>query len=149
MAVFFVSGVPIELDATRYTAIASQCPDAWQSGEYMTVRMTADGVDIGVRAHTNARDYPGRPASNAAGKWLALDDVIATAHTFAASRALPGVFTHVGWVTLPAGCVINIGMAAPKFGYRGGGVQAEYLQGPRPIFDQAVGKVWHGVTGHA
>ena len=43
---------------------------AWLNGEYVTLRLFA--LVEGVRVHTNARGFPERPGSAAAGKWMAI-----------------------------------------------------------------------------
>jgi hypothetical protein len=148
MNTFFVCGVPISLDAVQQDRQGTEHEDAWLRGEYLTLRVT-DDMREGVRVHTNGKSFPGRSASSMAGRWIALEDIIDTSHALANSRALPGVFTHVAWVVIPSGCVINVGVASPLYGYSGGGVQAEYVSGPRFGFEQAEGKHWHGAVGNA
>jgi hypothetical protein len=63
--------------------------------------------------------------------------------------ALPGAFTHISTVTLPVGCVINVGVNGATLKGSGGGTQAEYVGGPGFRFLQIGGATWVNYVGHA
>lgn len=148
MGLFVLSGRAINLPAFQVTPQAkTRDIRAWQSGQYVTVRL-CEPVKA-VRVHTNSKAYPDRVPSAAAGAWVALDDVIQTSGDLVQSRALPGPFTHVGEALLPVHCTVNVGLCAPLFGHTGGGIQAEYVSGPAIQFTQIAGKYWHGKQGNA
>ena len=155
MAKFFVAGAAIELPAVPvWPKAASRDLGAWMLGAYSTVLLLSS-VE-GIRVHTDGRSYPGRPGSSEQGAWVALGDVIVASSEFASSRSLPTdnpksavAFTRTADVVLPPHCIVNIGLASPKFGGIGGGVQAEYVSGPPFQFRTLRGKVWHDRVGHA
>lgn len=155
MANFIIAGRSIDLAASLVAPQAvSKDPNAWAMGQYATVRLLAPTEAL--RAHTNGRAYPGRLASGSTGSWVALGDVIQTSGSFASSRSLPTdnpssatAFTHVNSVVIPAGTVINIGVASALFGGRGGHFQGEYVSGPSLQFRPLTGKHWHSKFGHA
>ncbi|MBS0393457.1 MAG: hypothetical protein JSR54_02465 [Proteobacteria bacterium] len=147
MVVLLVAGRVLELPGAHPAASRdSRDPRAWVGGEWLTVRLLAPLEAL--RVHTAGRAYPGRPASSEQGRWYALDDVIETSGELAASRSLPGAFTHTSVVRVPAGAVLNVGFASALFGGAGGGGQAEFLGGPTPSFVALRGKHWHGRAGH-
>ena len=97
-----------------------------------------------------------RDVLRATDQTAAIGDVIQTSSQFADSRSLPVAnprsmvaFTHTSEAQLPAGCVINVGLASAKFGGQGGGFQAEHVSGPAIEFTQFTGRYWHGRAGHA
>lgn len=155
MAKFFVAGTLIDLPAVPvWPRAGSRDPAAWMLNVYSTV-MLLSPVE-GIRAHTDGRSYPGREGSSEEGAWVALGDVIVGSSEFASSRSLPTAnpkslvaFTHTAEVLLPAQCVVNIGVASPMFGGLGGGVQAEYVSGPRLQFKTLRGKFWQDRVGNA
>jgi hypothetical protein len=155
MARFFVAGTAIELPGIPvWPKAQSRDPDAWMLNTYSTVLLLSP-VE-GIRVHTDGRSYPGRPGSSEEGAWVALGDVIVGSGEFASSRSLPScnpkslvAFTRMAEVRLPSQCVLNIGLASPKFGGLGGGVQAEYVSGPPLQFGTLRGKYWHDHVGHA
>ena len=155
MTAFAIAGRRIDLSAVPVTPRALSGDDsAWQGGDYVTVRLLAPAEAL--RVHTNGRAFPDREASASAGAWVAIGDVIQTSAQFANSRSLPTwhvnsttAFTHVNTATIPAGCVVNIGIASAKFGGQGGGFQAEYVSGPLFQFTPLTGKHWHGRAGSA
>lgn len=155
MARFFVAGKFIDLPGIP---IHPKSPPSditdWELGAYVTVRLLAPVS--GIRAHTNNRSFPGRDPSKSIGAWVALGDVIQTSSELAGTRSLPTTnhtsmvaFTHSNEVTIPAQCVVNIGLASPKFGGVGGGFQAQYVSGPAFVFIPFHGKYWHGHSGNA
>ena len=119
---------------------------AW-AGQYTTVRLSAPLHAL--RAHTGGVAFPGRPASSANGPWLMLGDVIHTSQEVVDFRSLPGPFTQVSEALIPALGVINIGIASRLLMGRGGGVQAEYVDGPPIFFTELTGKHWMGRAGTA
>jgi len=155
MAKFFFGGTALELPAVAvWPKSQSRDPSAWMHGLYSTVRLLSP-VD-GIRVHTGGRAYPGRQASSEEGAWVALGDVIVSASAFASSRSLPTdnpsslvAFTRIAEVVLAPQCLINIGLASPKFGGTGGGAQAEYVSGPPLQFTPLGSKYWHNRVGHA
>lgn len=150
-----VAGRTIELPALPLLPRSPSSDDsAWELGAYVTVRLTAP-VEA-LRLHTDGKAFPGRPASQSSGAWVAIGDVIQTSSQIASTRALPTddpssatAFTHVNHAMLPVDCVLNIGIAGPKFGGYGGGFQAEYVSGPRIQFVPLKGKHWHGKAARA
>lgn len=155
MARFFLGGRAIDLPAVPASPKSPSCDDtAWELGIYITVRLLSPVA--GVRVHTDGRSYPGRAASNSAGAWVAIGDVVLTSGELASSRSLPAdnpkrmaAFTHTNEALLPAQCVVNVGLASAKFGGQGGGFQAEYVSGPSIRFVPLLGKYWHGHAGNA
>jgi hypothetical protein len=145
VAQFFIGGNWIELPAELARRAATRDIGAWRAAQYVTVRLL-EPVE-GVRVHTDGKAFLRRPASAAAGAWVAIGDAIGTASQFADTRSLPGPFTHVGWVVLPPGCIINIGVCSPLFGHTGGEFQAEYVSGRPMEFKQAHRKSWHSRSG--
>jgi hypothetical protein len=155
MATFFVAGTSIELPGIPvWPKAQSRDPDAWILKTFSTVLLHSP-VE-GIRVHTDGRSYPDRPGSLEEGAWFALGDVILGSGEFASSRSLPTrnpkslvAFTRMADVLVPSQCVLNIGLASPKFGGLGGGVQAEYVSGPPLHFGALRGKYWHDHVGHA
>ncbi|HUO79844.1 MAG TPA: hypothetical protein VMU00_06855 [Steroidobacteraceae bacterium] len=145
---FLVCGGTLELPAAFVLPRApSSAPEAWTGGQWLTVRICE--ATPALRVHTAGRAFPGRPASHAAGAWVAIGDVIWTAAELASSRALPGAFTHTSDAEIAAGTVVNVGFASALFGGAGGGEQAEYVSGPAFRFRSLEGKRWHGRAGTA
>jgi hypothetical protein len=148
MTQFFVPGGALELPAGLVAPRArSAAPEAWVAGRWLTVQVHADVPAL--RVHTAGRSFPRRPASDGAGAWVAIGDVILTAGELTSSRALPGAFTHTSEALILAGTVINVGFASPLFDGAGGGEQAEYVSGPQFQFTDLPGKYWHGRGGSA
>jgi hypothetical protein len=155
MAQFFFLGESIDLPAIRATAQAGTRDEtAWRLGVYITVQLI--GSMSALRVHTQGRSFPERPASNEAGAWLLIGDVIETSSGLASSRSLPGgnplsmvAFTHTSEALLAAATVLNIGVASAKWQGMGGGFQAEYVRGPAIRFVPLAGNVWHGRSGQA
>jgi len=155
MTIFNFAGRSIELAAALVAPKAETMDcNAWAMGQFATVRLLTPTEAL--RVHTQGRAYPGRAASASMGGWVALGDVIQTADALASSRSLPTAnpssataFTHVNSVVIPAGSVINIGVASDLFGGRGGGFQGEYVSGPALQFRPLTGKHWHNKYGSA
>ena len=155
MSVFYVNSRSIELPAVPITPRATTCDEsAWQFGRYVTVKLLMPVQAL--RVHTDGKSFPGRSGSQSAGRWVVIGDDIQTAPEIASTRSLPTsnpnsmtAFTHVNEATLPAGCVINIGIVSPKFGGKGGGFQAEYVSGPAFTFRPLEGKRWHNHSARA
>ena len=154
MPIFSVFGKPVELLATPALVARTRDETAWLHRRYLSCRLW--GTTEALRVHTAGKAFPGRDASNEAGAWLLIGDVIQTSGQLADSRALPATnphgftaFTHVSIAILGPGTVLNVGIAAAKFGGRGGELQAEYVAGPPIIFKTLHGKYWHGSFAHA
>jgi len=155
MARFWFLGQTVELPAVLVGNRAeTRDTNAWQACLYSTVCLTRPVVAL--RAHTNARAFPGRDASAQAGAWMLIGDVIHTASELASSRSLPArnpqsmtAFSHTSEAHLSSGTVLNIGLASAKFGGVGGGFQAEYVRGPPITFVPLTGKHWHSRAGRA
>jgi hypothetical protein len=118
-----VVGVPgsqlMEPHTTRY-------PEAWT------------GVPITVQLYEPVAARRIAPTeTKLLGEWFALDTDERTSNVeFAERSAIPGVGNVrfpkrvQGVIRLPAGTVLNVGIAAPLFGLPGGGIQVEWLDGP-------------------
>jgi hypothetical protein len=105
---------------------------AWMNEHYLTFELT---VPLrGFRFHTDGVDMPGRSASKAVGGWMSFGDVILPRDEVIQTLALPGYFSHLSLVIAPVGCVLNLGVVAPKWKGRGTGLQAEYVRGQKFIF---------------
>jgi hypothetical protein len=127
---------------------------AWLHRTYLTIRLT-DSINA-IRVHTAGKSFPGRLASNEAGAWLLIGDIISTSSEIANSRALPKeninvmtAFTHASEAVVSPGSVLNIGLAAAKFSGYGGGFQAEFVSGQPILFKPLVGKFWHNRAARA
>ena len=154
MPTFSLFGKSVELAAMPAPVAWTRDRTAWLHHRYLTVRLTANTEAL--RVHTAGKSYPGREASNEAGAWLLIGDVIQSSSHLADSRALPTAspagftaFTHVSEAELRPGTILNIGLASAKFGCAGGGFQAEYVEGPPIVFKPLHGKHWHGAVGRA
>ncbi len=80
-------------------------------------------------------DRPGRPR-DPLGDWFALEPETLEPRQFARAHAIPqrgneavATLTHYAVWRLPAGTVLNVGRCGPKFGMRGLGIQAEFIDG--------------------
>jgi hypothetical protein len=159
MSTFFIGTEKIDLSATQLSpsAVTEQL-DAWLHEIHITVRLSKP-VE-GFRVHTNGVAYPtGLPfgkrvpprlASEAAGRWVFIGDgAISTSSEIVSVFSLPGPFSHVSRAIIPAACVINVGLCKPLWGGAGGGIQVEYVSGPRFQFSQMKGNVWHHMAGNA
>ena len=155
MAMYSFFGKSVDLPAALGASRAkTRDPGAWLYGQYVTVRLLAS--IRALRVHTEHREFPGRLASGESGAWILIGDVIQTSSELASSRALPAVdptsmvaFTHTSEAHLLPGTMLNIGLAAQKFGGAGGGFQAEHVFGPAIRFTPLTGKHWHSRAGHA
>ncbi len=123
---------------------------AWL-GEHHTVQLLAPLAALRVhqRGGTAAASAPG-PAWGAGtwGNWFAIGDVVLSRSQYAARYALPGAFTHQDEWQLPAGTVMNVGIAGPLFGHDGGGLQAQRLDGP-PLQRRRLHGYWVDRVGSA
>jgi hypothetical protein len=155
MAMFSYFGESIELPAKAVLPGAStRDPDAWMHGVFTTVRFELPMKAL--RVHTNGRTFPGRDASQEAGAWILIGDIIETSSELASSRSLPAAnpksmvaFTHVSEAQVQMGTVMNVGLASAKFGGKGGRFQAEYVSGPSIHFTPLRANRWHGAAGRA
>ena len=107
---------------------------AWAGG-YVTVELT--GSVEAVRAHVGAgtgataRDLGS--SAGTLGRWYAIGDVVHTRRGFASVHSLPSSrTTKLTFFRMLPGTVLNVGRCSPLFGGEGGGVQAEWLDGPMP-----------------
>ncbi len=146
MPTFSFFGRHVDLPARPVGRASTSDLQAWLHGQFITVQLT--GLVDAVRVHTNSRSFSGRPASNLAGRWFAIGDIIQTSKAYQSSRSLPGPFTHVALAALRPGCVINVGVCSPLFGGAGGELQAEYVSGP-PVQITSVTNKWHGKSASA
>lgn len=155
MTTFAFFGKTLALPAVKMPAnFATRDLTAWQSGHFVTVRLT-DAIPA-LRVHTNNRWFPGRYSSAERGAWVLIGDVIQTSSSLANSRSLPVwnsrsmlAFTHTSEAHVEANTVLNVGLASAKFGGRGGEFQAEYVSGPPVQFTLLADKSWHARSGHA
>ena len=154
MPTFSLFGKSVELSATPAPIARTRDETAWLNRRYLTVRISQ--TTEALRVHTAGKSFPGREASNEAGAWLLIGDVIQASGQLASGRALPTAnpigftaFTHVSEAILAPGTVLNIGIASAKFGGAGGEFQAEYVEGPPIRFRPLAGKHWHGQSGRA
>ena len=146
MATFSLFGKSIDLPARPAQRSATADSEAWLHKQYLTVRLTGS-VDA-LRVHTDGKAFSGRSASHLRGRWFAVGDVIQTNREYQSSRSLPGPFTHVAWVNLKAGCLLNLGLCSPLFGGAGREFQVEYIGGPEPNIMPTPHK-WHFASGEA
>ena len=138
--------IPAHVVAKRQT----KAVNAWLE-PYETVQLDADVVAI--RGHVGAGEG-GAVQKHLAigageqGKWFAIGDFVQTYDEYKRTRALPADFTHVAACTLRAGTIVNVGRCSPLFGHRGGGEQAEYVDGPVPVI-RTLDATWSHSAGHA
>src|SRR6185437_1191923 len=147
MTRFIVGGKSIDLPAIKVPQADSD-KACWRGGEFITIKFDREFYEA-VRAHTDGREFPNRSASFLEGKWILIGDVILTSGQIVDSRSLPGEFTRVANVVVPAGCVANIGVTSSLLAGSGGGMQAEYVSGPAFQFRPMQNKYWHGRAGRA
>lgn len=125
-----IPGKPQETRPTRY-------PTAWM-GMFLTVKLYRP-----VEAMRVARKRPGL-----VGDWFALGDWIQTRSRYRALHALPQDFQFQAVAVLQPGTIVNVGMCGPLFPHPGGGLQAEFLDGPLPIL-RPIDATWVDYIGHA
>ncbi|RYF47902.1 MAG: hypothetical protein EOO27_36525 [Comamonadaceae bacterium] len=150
----FLGGIPLLLPAV--VEARGKTADRWAWcpwNGYQTVRFVEPYEAL--RVHTHGKAYPGRAASSATGRWVVLGDIIQTSGELADSLALPTsnpnaktAFTGQGFAVIPINAILNIGVIAPMFGGRGGGVQGEYVGGPRLTFKQLPDNDWGNISGN-
>jgi hypothetical protein len=139
--------------------------DAWR-GDYLTVQLYEQlqalrvHVNAGVGAVTDSNIHLSFGAS-LQGRWFAIGDFSQTYDDYISSRALPqtptrygrrSFFTHAAIATFGPGVILNVGIAAPLGPHKGGGEQAEFLEGPAPKFKTitTLGSLgWSNKYGHA
>jgi hypothetical protein len=138
------------LPATPVPRRPTSATNAWL-GTYRTVRLTApiDALRVHVGAGVAASVHE-HLATGAGlhGRWFAIGDVVQTYDQYRASRALPGHFTEIAIVTLPAGTILNVGRCSPLFRHDGGGEQVELVEGPAPAF-RSLDAIWSRTAGRA
>jgi len=127
---------------TRLTAWLHSYLTVKLYGEMWAIRTHVGAVDA---AYANARMARGARAIAA---WFAIGDIVQTYEQFRNARALPANFTHISLASLLPGTVLNVGRCGPLFGKRGGGEQAEYLEGPAPVL-RHLDAWWSRLPGHA
>jgi len=91
------------------------------------------------------------------GDWFALGDWIETRSRYQQVHALPRHGRSPGHASgflfqtialLQAGTIANVGICGPLFDQVGGGLQAEFLDGPFPTF-RPIDATWVDYAGHA
>ncbi len=133
MAHYHAFGGQIVVDGHLIEPRAKSFDDtAWTNEHYLTFELTTPLR--GFRFHTDGVDLPGRAASGEEGRWMSFGDVILPRDEIVQTLALPGYFSHLSLVIAPIGCVINLGVVAPKWKGRGTGLQPEYVRGEPFIF---------------
>jgi hypothetical protein len=147
---FIIPGTTAVLPAVLLERRSTSASNAWRAS-YTTVRLTADLP--AVRVHVGAGEGAATRRELVAGaglhgKWFAIGDIVQTYDEYRASRALPSHFTQIAWATLLPGTVVNVGCCGPLFGLRGGGEQAEFLEGPPPRL-RPTSSLWSRHAGHA
>src|SRR5580765_4483486 len=131
MPTFTLHGQSIELAAwLRPERKATTQRSAWLGGTWLTV--LTGGDMMALRVHLNGceveTEWRDRVHSSEAGAWLLIGDVVLTSRQIVEQRALPaGTFSHVSRATIRPNTLLNIGIAAPLFGFNGGGWQAEWV----------------------
>lgn len=137
-------------------------PRSWLDGKWITIRLYR--ALEALRVHVNAGSGAVTKANlhlvagaGPGGRWYAIGDFIMPRQAYIASRALPktptrlgdhSVFTHQSLATFAAGTVLNVGIAGPLFGHRGGGAQAEFLEGI-PAKIRPLEGFWSSSSGRA
>jgi hypothetical protein len=146
-----VPGSAISLPAVQITKAQTSAFNAWGPFGYASVRLTEPMTVL--RVHVRAGTAVST-SSNLAwgagswGRWLAIGDGIHTREEYQTLHALPGGFSHQDEWTLPASTILNVGIAGPLFGHRGGAPQGEWLSGPTPIRAPLAG-FWSSRAGRA
>jgi len=121
------------------------------------VRALRVHVNAGVGA-VSAENIHLAAGAASRGRWYAIGDFIQPYNEFIASRALPktpsrhgnvSFFTNAVIVDLLPESILNVGIAAGLFGHRGGGEQAEFLDGPAPREVSSTDSVWSRRYGRA
>jgi hypothetical protein len=157
-----IPGTAIGIPGSEISRRPTRAEYAWLGGTYSTVRL--HGVLRALRVHVGAGEGAASGAnvhlvSGAAlhGNWYAIGDFVQPYDEYIATRAIPktrtrfgrrSIFNDAAIVTFAAGVVLNIGRAAPLFGHRGGGEQAEFVDGPEPSVEPMSG-LWGREYGHA
>jgi hypothetical protein len=157
-----VPGTGISIAASAIAKRSTRAPEAWLAGAYITVQL--EGPLRAVRVHVGAGEGAVTEANihlaSGAGvdsPWYAIGDFVQPYGEYIASRAIPKTQTRFGRVsmftdavvaTFGSGAVLNVGRAAPLFGHRGGGEQAEFLEGLSPTLEP-IGGSWGRQYGHA
>lgn len=127
MARFFFFNQEIELPGDMVAQMPTIDKKAWLGQRYISVQLSQDM--IAMRFHTNGKSLTSRLASRLSGDWYYVGDIIHTRSEIVALTAIPGDFSQQATVKLRAGTILNVGLAAEKFGSSGGGAQAEFVQG--------------------
>lgn len=140
-----------DMSAVAVTPIETGSANAWGAHGYQTVRLLADLPALRVHTRSGAAAAT-RPelagGAGTLGRWFAIGDVILTRDDYQAAHALPAGFSHQDDWLLPAGTVLNVGIAGPLFGHPGGALQAERLSGPPPRHTPLAG-YWANRAGNA
>jgi hypothetical protein len=156
-----VPGTTLQLRASLMEKRATRDTSAWL-GSYMTVRLDEQlralrvhaGGGIGAATAANIHLATG---ASLKGAWFAIGDFIQPYDEYITTRALPqtatrfgprSMFTDAALATFFAGTILNVGLAGPLFGHRGGGEQAEFVEGEAPRLEQLRG-LWGREYGHS
>lgn len=128
-------GSDIDIPAVAIAPVQTGASNAWGPRGYTTVRLLEPLPALRVHTRSGAAAAT-RPelagGAGTVGRWFAIGDVILTRDQYKAAHALPAGFSHQDDWLLPAGTVLNVGIAGLLFGHAGGALQAEHLSGPEP-----------------
>lgn len=148
---FHPPGSNTHIPAVAVAPVQTGASNAWGPLGYTTVRLVAPlpALRVHTRAGVAAATQPALAGgAGTFGRWFAIGDVILTRDQYKAAHALPAGFTHQDDWLLPTGTVLNVGIAGPLFGHRGGALQAERLSGPEPTRTALKGH-WSNRSGTA
>lgn len=149
MATFTFFGKTLDLPAVRMPTNTATCdPTAWQSGHFVTVRLT--NAIPALKVDPNSRHLPGPYAPPERGAWVLIGGAIHASAPLVDHRfSLPVVnprsmlaLTHTSAAHVAADTVLNVGLASARFGDSGGEFQAEYVSGPPVEFTLLPDKSW-------
>ena len=141
-----IPGSTIQIPGHARGTRSTRSPTAWK-GMYLTLElyrpieaMRVSSTQLGLM-----------------GDWFALGDWIQTRTRYRQLHALPGDnkkperargFRFQAIAVLEAGTIANVGTCGPLFGQSGGGLQAEFLEGPPPTL-RPISATWVDYAGHA
>lgn len=132
-----VPGSTVEIPARAQETRPTRDAAAWM-GTFLTVELYRP-----IEAMRVARRRLGL-----VGDWFALGDWIQTRSRYRALHALPQDFLFQAVAVLQPGTIVNVGTCGPLFRLPGGGLQAEFLEGPLPILRPS-DATWVDYVGHA
>jgi hypothetical protein len=137
VVVITIPGSNVQLPARAEVTQPTRSVQAWR-GIYLTVELYRPVEAMRVAA---------KPLG-LVGDWFALGDWIQPRSRYRELHALPTAFAFQALATLRPGTVLNVGLCAPLFRQPGGGLQAEFLDGPLPQIRPIQG-TWVDQMGHA